>query len=118
VPFSCAARPPLRAISRCFSAFIDAKPRFRVLLAVLVEVSVAMGRFLSTFCLRTNFPPRDRAPASSHGGSEPTQARSHKDRGGTEGGGNSSRFCLRNGRLQRMCRLGLPELSVFRQGFA
>src|SRR3989442_656452 len=27
VPFSCAARPPLLAISRCFSADIDANPR-------------------------------------------------------------------------------------------
>ena len=27
VPFSCAARPPLLAISRCFSGDIDAKPR-------------------------------------------------------------------------------------------
>ena len=30
LPFSCAARPPLRAIARCFSGSIDANPRFFV----------------------------------------------------------------------------------------
>src|SRR5205085_2191779 len=35
VPFSCAARPPLLAISRCFSGDIDAKPRRSLRSAVL-----------------------------------------------------------------------------------
>ena len=30
LPFSCAARPPFRAISRCFSGSMDANPRFLV----------------------------------------------------------------------------------------
>jgi hypothetical protein len=59
VPFSCAARPPLLAISRCFSGDIDANPR-RSLRPVSITVpSVGLGTQRSI----TNGVPALAAPA-------------------------------------------------------
>jgi hypothetical protein len=38
--------PPLLAISRCFSALIDANPRFEVLLPLsAIAASIVLGRY-------------------------------------------------------------------------
>jgi hypothetical protein len=62
VPFSCAARPPLLAISRCFSGDIDAKPRR--------SLRSLVSTFISSVS-KTRKPRRRRGPESPAAAGDP-----------------------------------------------
>ena len=86
VPYSCAARPPLLAISRCFSGDIDANPRrsFRIPSTVLLLAAV------------TTLPkPRN-------------AARAFRSDGGRDVVNSPSRICTHEARsrLQAVCHMG------------